>query len=122
MSRFQLRHQDPELFARHMALRQELEQRERMSNELRDLWIYSVAGLFLIALGCMIYIKGNGWTGMSVIIPGFLELIWWSAPRFNLGGAVQEYHQLLVNKIFLTAIALVLLFALWSIAWRRWKI
>lgn len=122
MSQYELRQQEPELYVRHKALREELWNRERMSNALRDLWVYSIAGLLLIALGSLIYVKGNGWIGMSLIIPGFLELIWWSAPKFNLGGAMQEYQLLLVNKMVLTAIALLLLFALWSIAWRRWKI
>lgn len=121
MSAFELSRTNPELFARQQALRQELMQRESMSNELRDLWIYSVAGLVLTALGCLIYFKMDRWTAMPFILAGFLELVWWSAPSFNIGGAVTEYRLLLINKMILTAIGLIVLFTLWSIARRTWK-
>ena len=76
-------------------------------------WIFSIAGLALIAVGSLLFVRGYGWLGMSLILPGLLELIWWSAPSFTLGGAVREYDLLLVNKIILTIIAFVLLYALW---------
>ena len=56
---------------------------------------------------------------MSLILPGFLELSWWSAPSFTLGGAVREYDVLLMNKIILTIVAFVLLYSLWFFAQRR---
>jgi len=121
MSVFQLRQLNPELFHRQQTLHQELIQRELMSNELRDLWIYSMAGLFLVILGCLIYFKIDRWTGLPLILAGFLELVWWSAPGFNMGGAVTEYRLLLVNKMILTAIGLFVLFTLWTIARQTWK-
>ena len=92
-----------------------------MSNELRDLWIYSMAGLFLVILGCLIYFKIDRWTGLPLILAGFLELVWWSSPSFNMGGAVTEYRLLLVNKMIVTAIGLFVLFTLWTIARKTWK-
>ena len=118
---FQLRQENAELFARIDALRTELQQRELMARELRDIWIFSIAGFILIGLGSLLYSRGYGWVGMSLILPGFLELIFWSSPSFSLGGALQEYELLLVNKIILTIIAFVLLFGLWFVSRRKWK-
>ena len=116
---FSLRQGNMELFARHDALASELRQRENVTREIRDLWIFSIAGLVLIGIGSILYTRGLEWTGMSLILPGFLELSWWSAPSFTLGGAVREYDVLLMNKIVLTIVAFVLLYSLWFFAQRR---
>ena len=118
---FQLRQENAELFARSNALRKELQERESMAKQLRDIWIFSIAGFILIGLGSLIYSRGYSWIAMSLILPGFLELIYWSSPSFSLGGASQEYELLLVNKIILTIIAFVLLFWLWLVSWFKWK-
>lgn len=114
-----IRQENAELFARSEALASELKQRETIKREIRDIWIFSVAGLGLIAVGSLLYARGYGWPGISLILPGFLELIWWSAPSFTLGGAVREYDLLLMNKIVLTIIAFVLLYTLWFFAQRK---
>lgn len=108
-----------ELYARSNALRMELTQREDMSRELRDIWIYSGAGYVLIALGSVLYLRGHNWVGMSLVLPGFTELAWWSAPSFTMGGAVQEYELLLTNKIILTMIAFVLIYTVWFFGTRK---
>ena len=116
---YSLRQGNMELFARHDALASELRQRETVTREIRDLWIFSIAGVVLIGIGSILYTRGFEWTGMSLILPGFLELSWWSAPSFTLGGAVREYDVLLMNKIILTIVAFVLLYSLWFFAQRR---
>jgi hypothetical protein len=115
---FVLRQENPELFARHSALASELRQRESVTREIRDTWIFSGAGLVLISMGAFAYARGYGWVGMSLVVPGILELMWWSAPSFTLGGAVREYDTLLMNKIILTVLALALVYALWFFAQR----
>ena len=116
---YSLRQGNMELFARHDALASELRQRETVTREIRDLWIFSIAGVVLIGIGSILYTRGFEWTGMSLILPGFLELSWWSAPSFTLGGAVREYDVLLMNKIILTIVAFVLLYSMWFLAQRR---
>lgn len=116
---YSLRQGNMELFARHDALASELRQRETVTREIRDLWIFSIAGVVLIGIGAILYTRGFEWTGMSLILPGFLELSWWSAPSFTLGGAVREYDVLLMNKIILTIVAFVLLYSMWFLAQRR---
>lgn len=116
---FSMRQENMELFTRHEALASELTQRETVTREIRDLWIFSVAGLVLIAVGSFFYARGMAWVGMSLILPGLLELSWWSAPSFSLGGAIREYDILLMNKIILTLISFVLLYTLWFFAQRK---
>ena len=116
---FTVRQENAELFARSGALASELRERQTIKKEIRDIWIFSVAGLVLIGAGCLYYVRGYEWTGMSLILPGFLELLWWSAPSFTLGGAVREYDLLLINKIVLTIISFALMYTLWSIAQRK---
>jgi hypothetical protein len=113
-----LMQENAELFALHSALASELRERQTVTREIRDTWIFSGAGLVLIVLGVFIYSRGSGWVGMSLLVPGFLELMWWSAPSFTLGGAIREYDTLLVNKIILTIVALALAYALWFFAQR----
>ena len=119
VDQFTLRQQHLDLFARNETLASELRQREEATREIRDIWIFSCAGIVLIGIGVLCYTRGYEWPGMSLILPGFLELMWWSAPSFTLGGAVQEFETLLVNKIILTVISFVLLYTLWFVAQRR---
>ena len=118
----QMRQENAELFARSDALGTELRQREARARELRDIWLFSIAGYVLIGLGSLLYARGYDWVGMSLILPGFLELVWWSAPSFSVGGALQEYDLLLVNKIILTVIAFVLIYTLWLVSRRKKKL
>jgi len=108
-----LRRQHRELFDRNEALAQELSERMQRQRQVRDVWLFSIAGYGLIGLGTLCYWRNYHWEGMSLLLPGFLELTWWSAPAFSLGGAMQEYELLLVNKIILSLVALTLLYLLW---------
>jgi hypothetical protein len=112
--RFKLQREHPELMARQESLRSELIQREAMSEKLRDTWVFSIAGMILVALGALVYSRGRQWLGMAFVLPGLIELQWWSAPAFSMGGAQLEYQLLLINKIILTVIAMAIVIVLWS--------
>ena len=114
-----LSQENPELYARHSALAAELNERQRITSEIRDLWIFSIAGVVLLGLGARLYTSDHEWVGMSLIVPGFLELMWWSSPSFTMGGAVQEFDVLLINKIVVTVVSIALLYLFWSAARRR---
>lgn len=102
-----------DLYSKRSNLRHEIIQREAWNREISNIWIYCFVGITFIILGSIIYAKGAPWIGMSFLIPGFLELIWWSSPSFHLGGAIREYELLLLNKIILSIVGIVLLYALW---------
>lgn len=113
---FEVQRENEELFARNSALSNELLSRQRRETELRDMWLFSVAGFVLIAFGSILYARGLTWIGMSIVAPGLVELVWWSAPSFTFGGAIQEYELLLINKILLTAIAIAVTVVLWILS------
>lgn len=119
--RFELRQENAELYSRQDMLSSELHQREMMSENLRDTWVFSVAGMVLVMLGVFLYARGARWLGAGLVIPGLLELMWWSAPTFSMGGAQLEYQALLLNKIVLTLIALVIVIGLWSRVRKEWQ-
>jgi len=119
--RFNLRRENAELYSRQDALSSELHQREMMSEKLRDTWVFSIAGMVLVMLGTFLYARGARWLGTALAIPGLLELMWWSAPTFSMGGAQLEYQALLLNKIVLTIIALVIIIGLWSRVRKEWQ-
>ena len=118
---YEITQEHSELFARNRALAQEIGEREEREQQLRDIWLFSLAGYGLIALGAFFYSRGREWIGMSLILPGMSEVVWWSAPAFTLGGALREYELLLVNKLVLTVIALAVLYGLWLASRRETK-
>ena len=61
---YSLRQGNMELFARHDALASELRQRETVTREIRDLWIFSIAGVVLIGIG-LTYLILNRTLGSS---------------------------------------------------------
>ncbi len=104
---------EEDLYQKNTKLRYEIEGRERRLREIRDLWLFCSAGLVFIILGAGFYLKQAAWTGMSLLIAGFAELIWWSSPAFSGGGANAEYELLLINKTVISLIALGLLYVAW---------
>lgn len=118
-ARQRLHDEQSDLYQRRNALEVEIDARERRGREIRDIWIFSGAGLVLIAIGGAAYLRGAQWSGMTLVIPGFLELLWWSSPSFGMGGALQEYQLLLWNKIALSVIGLGLLYLGWRLVEKR---
>jgi hypothetical protein len=108
-----LRQQHSDLYEKKEALRSEISQREEKSREMRDLWIYSGYGLFLIVAGGVLYRRRVFWPGFAILVTGFCVLEYWASPSFFGGGAVAEYHQLLLSKTILTFLALIALYVFW---------
>lgn len=109
----ELKKTESDLYEKNSRLRSEVEDRERRLREIRDLWIFCAAGLGFILLGGVFYLKQAVWMGLSLILAGFAELIWWSSPSFSGGGANAEYELLLLNKIVISLISLGLLYLAW---------
>ena len=105
----QLRRDNKALYLKSSETHSEIAERERMSNELRDLWVYSGYGLFLIILGGITFSMGWTWVGMSLAISGFTILEYWACPPI-FGGAYNEFRALLWSKTALTALAIVLVY------------
>lgn len=88
---------------------------QAQSHEIRDLRIFWFFGLGLALLGPLLYFL-SPWLGVSFIVAGALEMIWWTSPSFTWGGTVREYERLLNNRLLFTTITFALVLLLWFIS------
>jgi len=89
------------------ALRDAITEWETKAKELRELRFYWIVGVALCALGLAIN-RLNRWFGVSLLIAGFSEIIYWTSPTL-LGANTREFDRLLVNKFALSLVSLAFL-------------
>jgi hypothetical protein len=99
---------EAEPFKSEAALREALSSWEQRAKEIHSLRFYWIVGLALAALGMAGYRRGNRWLGITLLIAGFSEIIYWTSPTF-LGPGTREFDRLLVNKLALSVASLLLL-------------
>ena len=81
---------------------------EAKAKELQEVRFYWTVGLVLCLLGLAAFTKWNRWLGLSLVIAGFSEIIYWTSPVF-FGPNTREFDRLLVNKLVLSVISIALL-------------
>lgn len=101
-----------EEYRKERLIRAAIMQWEAHAEEIRELRVFWVGGLILFAVGVAFYFKWQ-WLGMAFIIPGVIEMIWWTSPDLSWSGGVLEFERLLTNRLVFTIITLVLLTAAW---------
>ncbi len=80
-------------------LRQAIETWEEHSKKIFELHFFWVCGAGSLVVGMVCYCLVNRWLGITGVIAGFLEMIWWTAPQFRACGAGVEFDRLLTQKI-----------------------
>jgi hypothetical protein len=90
------------------ALHEAITEWEAKSHEIREIRFFWLVGLAFFAAGLVTYKKLNRWFGLTLLIVGFVEFIYWTSPTF-LGANTREFDRLLGNKIALSLISLALL-------------
>jgi hypothetical protein len=100
--------QEAEPFKSAGALREAISSWEQRAKEIHALRFYWSVGLLLAVVGAACHKRLNQWLGVTLLIVGFSEIIYWTSPTF-LGAATQEFDRLLVNKLVLSVVSLVLL-------------
>lgn len=100
--------QDTEPFKSEASLREAIQSWEERAKEIHSLRFYWLVGLALAVLGAASYLRVNPWVGMTLLIAGFSEVIYWTSPTF-LGAVTREFDRLLVNKLVLSLVSLALL-------------
>jgi hypothetical protein len=96
--------QDTEPFRSEGSLRQAIQSWEERAQEIHSLRFYCGVGLALVLLGLTSYLRFNPWLGMTLLIVGFSELIYWTSPSFI--SPTIEFDRLLVNKLVLSVVSL----------------
>ena len=80
--------------------------RESDHKMIREIIVFWIAGILLIAGGSFVYLKYEKWVGASVVISGFIEMIWRLGPMFFMTGTAPESLMILTVKILFTALTL----------------
>ena len=99
-----------EPFKSERKLRSAIESWERQSNEIARTRTYWVFGLIFLIFGIAVQKWFNPWVGIAALVVAFSEMIFWSSPPY-FGGWSPEIERLLYNKLILTWVSLILLFA-----------
>ena len=101
---------EPEVepFTSARSLREAISSWEQRAKEIHALRFYSFIGLVLAVLGAACYRRLNRWLGVTLLIVGFSEIVYWTSPTF-MGPNTQEFDRLLVHKLVLSIVSLVLL-------------
>jgi len=97
-----------EPFKSERALHEAITQWEARSKEIHALRFYWLVGVALSALGMLIYILRRRWLGLTFLIAGFTEIIYWTSPTF-LGISTREFDRLLGYKLAFSVVSLALL-------------
>ncbi len=101
-------------YQRESMLREAISDWEGRTEQIRELRVFWAFGLGIFVIGGLVYLRAP-WLGMSLLIPGVVEMIWWSSPSFRFAGSPLEFERLLFNKLVFTNITLVLFIAGWLV-------
>ena len=96
---------DAEPFKSEASLREAIQSWEERAKEIHSLRFYWLVGFALVVLGSASYLRANPWVGMTLLIAGYSEVIYWTTPTF-LGAVTTEFDRLLVNKLVLSLVSL----------------
>jgi hypothetical protein len=99
------------------SLRSAIDDWESKAKQVREMQMFWGAGAILFAVGGILYFKFP-WVGMSFVVPGVAEMIWWTSPNFTFSGTTPEFERLLFYKLLFTGVTLALVIAAWGIARR----
>ncbi len=91
---------------------------ESKEEKTRELIVFWLAGFLIIVIGIFLYSKNYKWIGLSLILSGIIEMIWWSSPSIANQGASIEFYKLLNIKLIFSIITFIVLSTMW-ILYRR---
>lgn len=117
--REKFREEHKEEYKRESDLKDAIQGWEEKSKEILELRVFWAFGFGLLLVGTLLHTRGLGWLGMSLVIPGIIEMIWWTCPSFRFVGSPLEFDRLLVNKLVFTLVTIAILIGWWAIVTNR---
>ncbi len=102
-----------EPYESEVKLKEAIERRERWQRKVGEVWFFWIAGALSIGIGAYVFRAVNAWLGMSGVLVGYAEMLFWTSPLLHRRFAGAEFETLLSIKLLLSAITLVTLVALW---------
>lgn len=105
-------YQEP--YKTEIALRNAIHEWEDQNFLIHKLRFFWFCGLISVIIGCLVYRNIDCWLGITGVISGFTEMIYWTCPViFGFFGAKFEFERLLNNKLFFSIITWALLILTW---------
>jgi hypothetical protein len=96
-----------EPFKSETTLKEAIQSWEERAKDIRELRFYWFVGLLFVGAAVVFYLWFNRWIGVTFLLAGFSEFIYWTSPSF-LGSTSREFDRLLLNKLVFSAVSLVL--------------
>ena len=106
-------------YEREAELKEAIQEWENRSKDILELRVFWSFGLVFFLAGAAMLKSGNKWLGMAFLIPGIVEMIWWTSPSFRITGSPLEFDRLLNNKLLFTFATLAVLLVFWIMGERR---
>ncbi len=103
-----------EEYDRAKDLKKAIREWETKSKEILELRVFWAFGFGLFLIGIFLQARGFGWLGMAFLIPGVVEMVWWTSPSFRFVGSPLEFDRLLMNKLIFTLVTLAILLVWWA--------
>ncbi len=103
-----------EEYDRAKDLKKAIREWETKSKEILELRVFWAFGFGLFLIGIFLQARVFGWLGMAFLIPGVVEMVWWTSPSFRFVGSPLEFDRLLMNKLVFTLVTLVILLVWWA--------
>lgn len=112
---------DEEPFKTERMVKTAIEQWERRSGEIDKTRFSWACGFGFVIIGLLLGFKWP-WLGLSLIVAGLTQMIWWVSPSFHFNEASVEYRRMLENKFSLSLVTLLMVIGLWFLFnWRCHK-
>ena len=108
-------------YEREAELKNAIQQWEGRSKEILELRVFWFFGLAFFLIGAIMLHNMRQWIGMAFIVPGIVEMIWWTSPSFRFVGSPLEFDRLLNNKLGFTITTLVFVLTTWFFSRRQDK-
>ncbi|MFA8343180.1 MAG: hypothetical protein ACEPO8_09460 [Rhodothermaceae bacterium] len=87
---------------------------ESKNKEIYKLVFYCLIGIVFLAIGFLLYRKKLKWLGLTFLIMGFTELIYWGTPTYI--SQPQIYETMIITQLIINLISFIILLAVgWSI-------
>ena len=102
-----------QVYVTQRKLRNAIKTWEGNARKRKKMIFYWFGGLFLFMLGIAIYYFRKLWVGLSFIIAGVSEMIWWSSPSFSYTGSTSRLAHLLTTQLVLTVASMAIVLLAW---------
>ncbi len=94
-------------------LKQAIQTWEDHSRQIIELQFFWWCGFLCAIVGGVCYLRIHRWFELSLLLLGFLEMLWATCPAFRIFGNEVEFERLLIWKIVYSVATMALVLGAW---------